>query len=318
MTRRLYKETAPATVSTLQAGGFSVLTVVAVRLDLHIGVGVRTNTGLPEAVLRAVCSGAWCGQLPGHHRRAFETAKRNRIAPLGPRSVRTSTIYSGDICWRTAFVMSATNASVNRAECGASMWTVTSRREGRGSFCEYSGSVVTLPSGVFNVSASPVPVPRPARTIALRLSRHCCLVIAKTCAASSLERMSVSDCAKAADAMLSMRTSANRLMLHTPRLDAFEPLGTPLCLVPPVAALASRLALLGGRSPHTDALGSVPISYLPTVGLTDSLDTRVDDPAASCAVGRADYFPFAGRVRDVVADLKFHRQDGGRCGFALL
>src|SRR6266478_670970 len=45
-------------------------------------------------------------------------------------------------------------------------------------------------------------------------------------------------------------------------------------------------ALLGGRPLHTDALGLVPTSYLPTGGFVHSLDARVDDPSACCRVRR--------------------------------
>ena len=77
-------------------------------------------------------------------------------------------------------------------------------------------------------------------------------------------------------------------------------------------------ALLGGCPLHADALESVPISYLPTRGLVDSLDARVDDPSLRRAVRLPDDFPLAGLVGDAVADLKLYRQDGGLCGFALL
>jgi hypothetical protein len=82
-----------------------------------------------------------------------------------------------------------------------------------------------------------------------------------------------------------------------------------------MSSVAHSLALLGGCSPHTDALGSVPVSNLPTVGLVDSLDPRVNGPSARCRVRWSDDFPFAGLVRDAVADLKLHREDLGvaRC-----
>src|SRR5262249_28842675 len=87
---------------------------------------------------------------------------------------------------------------------------------------------------------------------------------------------------------------------------------------PHAAAVASSRALFGGRSPHADALGRVPTSYLPTGGLVDFLDARVDDPSAARRVRLPDDFPFAALVGHAVADLKLHRQDGGLCGFTLL
>ena len=76
-------------------------------------------------------------------------------------------------------------------------------------------------------------------------------------------------------------------------------------------AVALSRAVLSSRSPHTDALGSVPISNLPTVGLADSLDARVNDPSASCAVRRGDDFAVARLVGEAVADSKLHREDLG-------
>ncbi len=112
------------------------------------------------------------------------------------------------------------------------------------------------------------------------------------------------------------------------RQPTHQPLWMPACslyralaMLTPSATMrsvASSFAILGGRSPHADALGSVPIANLPTVGCADSLDARVNDPSAGCSVRRADHFPFSGLVRDTVAELKFHRQDGGLSGFAFL
>jgi len=71
---------------------------------------------------------------------------------------------------------------------------------------------------------------------------------------------------------------------------------------------------------HADPLGDVPTSYLPTGGLVDSLDARVGDPSARCAVRRGYDFPLASLVGEAIADLKLHREDlgGGLCRFALL
>jgi hypothetical protein len=79
--------------------------------------------------------------------------------------------------------------------------------------------------------------------------------------------------------------------------------------------VASSLALLRIRSFHADAPGRVPVPDLPTVGLVDSLDPRVNGPSARCRVRLSDDFPFAGLVRHAVADLKLHREDLGvaRC-----
>jgi hypothetical protein len=78
-----------------------------------------------------------------------------------------------------------------------------------------------------------------------------------------------------------------------------------------VVRVASSLALLSARPPDADALGSVPIPNLPTVGLVDSLDTCVDDSSARCAVRRGDDFPFARLVGEAVADPKLHRENLG-------
>ena len=80
----------------------------------------------------------------------------------------------------------------------------------------------------------------------------------------------------------------------------------------------------GGRRPrlrHVDALERVPIPNLPTVGLADSLDPRVDDLSARCAVRRGDHFPLSSLVDKTIANLKLRRQDaapGWRCRIALL
>ena len=75
--------------------------------------------------------------------------------------------------------------------------------------------------------------------------------------------------------------------------------------------IASSLARLVGRTLHADALGSVPISYLPTGGLINSLDARVDDPSACCRVRLPDDLPFARLVGEAVAHPKLHREDLG-------
>jgi hypothetical protein len=76
----------------------------------------------------------------------------------------------------------------------------------------------------------------------------------------------------------------------------------------------------GSRPLHADALESVPIAYLPTGGLVDSLNACVDDPSACCRVRLTDHLQLADLVGEPVADLKLHRKDfgGGLCGFALL
>src|SRR5207249_11566296 len=65
---------------------------------------------------------------------------------------------------------------------------------------------------------------------------------------------------------------------------------------------ASSRAFLGSRPPHADALVSVPTSYFPTSRLVDSLDARVDDPSARCAIWRGDDFPLPARVGPTIAD----------------
>src|SRR5262249_20630587 len=67
-----------------------------------------------------------------------------------------------------------------------------------------------------------------------------------------------------------------------------------------------ELVPFGGRALHTDALGRVPTSYLPTGGLVDSLDAGVDDPTLRRAVRRGDHFPFPPLVGETVANAEFH------------
>jgi hypothetical protein len=76
-------------------------------------------------------------------------------------------------------------------------------------------------------------------------------------------------------------------------------------------AVASSRALLGARPHHANALGSVPTSYLPTGGLVDSLDARVDDPVARCGIWRADDYPLPALIGEAVTDPKLHREDLG-------
>src|SRR3989442_11756046 len=64
-------------------------------------------------------------------------------------------------------------------------------------------------------------------------------------------------------------------------------------------------ALLGGRPLHTDALGLVPTSYLPTGGFVHSLDARVDDPSARRPVRRGDHFPLPGLVGDASQGVRY-------------
>ena len=72
---------------------------------------------------------------------------------------------------------------------------------------------------------------------------------------------------------------------------------------------ASSRALPGARPHYADPLESVPTAYFPTGGLVDSLDARVDDPSARCAVRRGDDFPLAGFVGEAVANQKLHWED---------
>jgi hypothetical protein len=107
---------------------------------------------------------------------------------------------------------------------------------------------------------------------------------------------------------------AGRARIHEQHIERDEQRG-------PLVRVASSRALLGGRALHADAFESVPTSYLPTGGLVDSLDARVDDPSARCAVRRGDDFPLPRLVNEPVANLKLRRQDaapGRRCWFALL
>src|SRR5215510_5574452 len=52
--------------------------------------------------------------------------------------------------------------------------------------------------------------------------------------------------------------------------------------------VVSSLVSLRARSRHADALGRVPTSYLPTGGLVDSLDARVDDRSPRRTVRRRE------------------------------
>jgi len=72
---------------------------------------------------------------------------------------------------------------------------------------------------------------------------------------------------------------------------------------------ASFIRVSRGRSPHADALGRVPTSYLPTGGLVDSLDAGVDDPSLRRAVRRGDHFPLPPLVGETVANPKINRED---------
>src|SRR5215510_1315559 len=79
--------------------------------------------------------------------------------------------------------------------------------------------------------------------------------------------------------------------------------------------VASSLVSLRARSRHADTLGRVPTSYLPTSGLVDSLDARVDDPSLRRAVRRGDHFPLPSLVGETVANPKLDWEDLGvaRC-----
>src|SRR6266446_2459327 len=89
----------------------------------------------------------------------------------------------------------------------------------------------------------------------------------------------------------------------------------------PFVRVASSVALLGGRTPHGDALVRAPGPYCGDGWIADPLDASMGGLAAHRRVRSVDDLPLAGLVGEAIADLKLHRQDlaaSRRCRLALL
>src|SRR5215467_287461 len=104
----------------------------------------------------------------------------------------------------------------------------------------------------------------------------------------------------------------SRANLPLTRQSSSTPPTPPAASHASTAAVASSLALLGTRrASHANRLECVPASYLPTVGLADSLDTCVDHPPTRRAVRRGDNLPLSCLVAEAVANLKIRGEDLG-------
>src|SRR2546425_8381881 len=73
----------------------------------------------------------------------------------------------------------------------------------------------------------------------------------------------------------------------------------------------SSLALLGGRTPHADALVRAPRPQIGDVGLADPLHANVRGFPAGRRVRPTDDLPVAGLVGESIADPEVHWQDAG-------